>query len=269
MEDLIDFLYKDGSGFSKEGFQKHINYICNNTKFFYCQKKMKKKNGEIRLLSVPNKKLKKIQRQIKNYIECFIDKTQYKVPICVHGLSGGKTFITNAKTHKNSKIFLCLDIKNFFDVIHYTRVKKTLKTIGMSDTNASFITQLCTFNYCIPQGVPTSSLLSSLSFFVIDKRIEKYCRSCSLIYTRYADDLTISGVFDGDSVKKKIESIILKSGYKINKNKTEIFKKINLNLQQKEIYITGIRIDREKLETKYDKGNIKHDYFLNRKGLNL
>lgn len=58
---------------------------------------------------------------------------------------------------------------------------------------AFHLTSICTLNGYLPQGAPSSPCLSNLVSLRMDQRIGKYCDRHALTYTRYADDISISG----------------------------------------------------------------------------
>lgn len=77
------------------------------------------------------------------------------------------------------------------------------------------------FQY-LPQGAPTSPLLSNLAFRQLDKKLELLSIKNRLLYSRYADDLTFSGAdipaqFIGD-----VARVLEDGGYRINREKTSI-----------------------------------------------
>lgn len=55
------------------------------------------------------------------------------------------------------------------------------------------LSRLCTLKGKLPQGAPTSPMLSNIFFKKTDDIIFHYCRRRGLQYTRYADDLVFSG----------------------------------------------------------------------------
>jgi hypothetical protein len=57
----------------------------------------------------------------------------------------------------------------------------------------------------LPQGAPTSPALANLSAFSLDVRLAGLAKAFGGTYTRYADDLTISG---GDGFGKKLRNLI-------------------------------------------------------------
>lgn len=86
------------------------------------------------------------------------------------------------------------------------------------------LTNLCTFNGRLPQGAPTSPKLSNLACQRLDSRIQGYAGVKGIIYTRYADDITLSALNESKIRKAKsmIEEIIINEGFIINNKKTKI-----------------------------------------------
>lgn len=80
----------------------------------------------------------------------------------------------------------------------------------------------------LPQGAPTSPMLSNLVAYALDEQLTAFAEKNHLTYTRYADDLTFSSALDiprGGSVgdiHRAIIGLIRKNGYKNNPQKTRI-----------------------------------------------
>lgn len=84
---------------------------------------------------------------------------------------------------------------------------------------------LCTYKSCLPQGAPTSPAISNVILYDFDQKMNEFCGHQSLWYSRYADDITISG--DNKlHVRKAIsraESLLQKSySMRLNRDKTRI-----------------------------------------------
>lgn len=80
----------------------------------------------------------------------------------------------------------------------------------------------------LPQGAPSSPMISNLVAKELDISMEEYADKNGLIYTRYADDITLSsssdlpkGVSTG-KIRRDIIEIIRKNHFKENRNKTRI-----------------------------------------------
>jgi len=78
----------------------------------------------------------------------------------------------------------------------------------------------------LPQGAPTSPAISNIAFLDYDLAIKWVVDKYSGVYTRYADDLIISGDFDRNTAREiidRINNIIEKSPFNISHKKTGIF----------------------------------------------
>ncbi len=180
---------------------------------------LKKNGSDYRQINAPILPLKRIQRWI-------LENILYKIPIedCAHGFVRGKSIITNAYPHVNSKYILKMDIVDFFPSIHFGLIKKFFYDLGYSNTIACALANLCTFNSQLPQGAPTSPYLANIICIEMDKRIQGLCKKNRLKYTRYADDITISGNSNVFWIKDIVEKIVNCYGFQINQNKTVVIK---------------------------------------------
>ena len=80
----------------------------------------------------------------------------------------------------------------------------------------------------LPQGAPTSPMLSNMSVIAFDEDVDTIANIDGLKYSRYADDLTLSidsGMFSRSKAAKaigKIYTIMAKHGFSPNKTKTQV-----------------------------------------------
>ena len=89
----------------------------------------------------------------------------------------------------------------------------------------------------MPQGAPTSPIISNMIMYKVDNLIMKLCKKYDFIYTRYADDITISSVKPiDDKIKKIISKIFLRYNFSLNHKKTRLYGPKNKKI------ITGISI---------------------------
>ncbi len=179
-----------------------------------------KKNGDIRVIKPPNFNLRKIQRIILDEVLC-----QYPHLDCVYGLTKDKGILHNAKFHQKnaSAQLLILDIQDFFPNVSSKDIKNIFNKIGFNKENSSVLTKICTIDGSLPQGAPTSPYLASLACIKLDKEIYTYCIRRNLAYTRYFDDISISGKNISDKDIVRIEKIICKYGFNCNQEKKEFF----------------------------------------------
>ncbi len=78
----------------------------------------------------------------------------------------------------------------------------------------------------LPQGAPTSGALANLAAFGLDVRISAFASSIGARYTRYADDLAISGDRDlvraAPSIIARVGAIAIEEGFSLNFRKTRV-----------------------------------------------
>jgi len=205
-----------------------IENISQNISCFYYRKEEPKKDQfgnprfndgkpEIRILYPSKGRLKTLQKIINSRILSHIN-----FPSVIHGSVKEKSCITNARAHQGNKYFLLTDLRNYFPSIHFSIVFEQLVEQGFSQVVANQITRLVTFKKCIPQGAPTSPLISNLVFLPQDIQLVNICNEHGLTYTRYIDDLTFSGKeFIDNSIIQKLLDVIRKSPFQYHHRKTK------------------------------------------------
>jgi len=154
--------------------------------------------GKVRLISAPDRRLKMLQHKLVP----LLDKL-YRIRNPVHGFVPGRSVKTNAQAHGRRRFVVNLDLKDFFPTITENRVRGLLESIGLDERVSEIIAHLCCFNNHLPQGAPTSPVLSNMICFRLDTDLLQIAKSARAIYTRYADDITFSSfqppgpLFDG------------------------------------------------------------------------
>ena len=128
--------------------------------------------------------------------------------------------------HIDSKQLIKLDIKDFFASIETQFVFKIFKEIGYSNKVSRILASLVTLNGTLPQGAITSPILSNIFMEDFDHKLSIYCNSKELNYTRYADDIVISGN-DTDTLISIVDKISSGVGLQINNDKTHYYKTPN------------------------------------------
>ena len=112
-----------------------------------------------------------------------------------------------------------------------------LSWLGMDEACIQVITGLCTVYGGLPQGAPTSPLLANMVFRKVDYRLKNFAKSRKLSYTRYADDLTFSGMFQKEQVIGVVSGILRDNGFTVQCRKTHVMQK---NERQK---VTGVIVN--------------------------
>ncbi|MGX9275229.1 reverse transcriptase family protein [Pantoea ananatis] len=132
-----------------------------------------------------------------------------------------------AQKHCGSKWILSIDLKDFFHTVTCEKIAPALINMGYRQDQAVKIMDLVTFQNRLPQGAPSSPYFSNISFKPTDDLILEILAGRSINYTRYADDLTFSGVdlnFDVEEFKEEIIQLLQSHGWVIALDKVKVSK---------------------------------------------
>ena len=164
-----------------------------NVEKHYTEYKIRKKSGGNRLIEAPDYMLKNMQRWIYINILC----KDLSINDCVHGFIPAfknrdkvRGILTNAIPHAGHDWLINVDLKDFFHTIKLDSVNNYFRSLGYEEEVVKTLTALCTYKSRLPQGAPTSPMLSNIIASKMDEMMLEYCKKRGIIYTRYADDLT-------------------------------------------------------------------------------
>src|SRR5579862_9563468 len=140
-------------------------------------------------LMSPDPNLKIIQQNLARELSKIRD---FKA--CVNGFVGGRDIKLNAIPHVSQNHVLNIDLENFFGSINFARVYGLLAKPPYSFNKkiAAAIAKACTLEDALPQGAPTSPIISNLICAKMDAELARFARRRGCNYSRYADDLTFS-----------------------------------------------------------------------------
>ena len=253
-------VYKELETVTRElGISAHMLYsVSNNLSAHYKKVAIKKRDGGIRNLRVPDECLKHIQRRIN---EVFL--TQMTVSRYATAYKYGASLRSNASPHIGKNKVLKLDITGFFDSILYSQVKEyAFPEWKYSEEIRVLLSILCYFAERLPQGAPTSPMVSNIIMYNFDEELGAWCEERGIAYTRYCDDMTFSGDFDENDVIKKVSPELKKYGFFINSKKTGCYKKGSRQT------VTGIVVnDGLSVPSEYRRQIRKEVYYIKRFGL--
>lgn len=225
---------------------------------YYNSFTINKKNGEARTINAPTGDLKQIQikfaQSLYEFKKSINEQSKIKTNIS-HGFEKNKNILTNAKNHVNKKFIINIDLEDFFDSFHFGRVRgyfEKNKHINLPVEVATIIAQLTCYEGKLPQGAPTSPIITNMICEILDQRLIHLAKEFKLYYTRYADDLTFSTndkmILDKyDLFLNRIKSEIIKFGLSINNKKTRLI--YNSSRQE----VTGLIVNK--------KINIEKEYY--------
>ena len=214
----------------------------------YHQFEIAKRKDKTRIINSPDERLKYLQRKLAPLLDQL-----YRVRNPVHGFVARKSVKTNALAHLRNRFVLNIDLKDFFPSITENRVTGVLESIGIDTRVANILARLCCHNARLPQGAPTSPVLSNMICFRLDRELLAFAKGARCIYTRYADDITLSShqpmsaLFEGSAqpsghlaterLVPALRNIVLTNGFNINP------KKVHYADRHSRRMVTGLKIN--------------------------
>ncbi len=209
------------------------------------------KNGKTRCLNMPDSLLKYIQRNILNHVLYGMHISSYAKAYCKK-----VDILENAKPHVRKPMILKLDIKDFFGSITFYMVKENVfREEYFPESISILLTILCTYKGVLPQGAPTSPMISNIILREFDEIIGTWCKNKNIIYTRYSDDMTFSGTFDKNEILNFVKRELALLGFQLN------FKKTKLLFPSDRQTVTGIVVNEKTNITREYRKNIRKEIY--------
>ena len=117
------------------------------------------------------------------------DIVSAKCSSSVHGFFPGRSPVTCAMPHIGKRFTLSMDLKDFFDSVNRNHIERFDQAYISDEAFLKFRKE----EGAPRQGLPTSPAIANLAAIPLDQRIESWCHANQCVYTRYADDITVSG----------------------------------------------------------------------------
>ena len=208
----------------------------------------------------------------------------------------GDDIVSAAQVHHNARWLIKLDVENFFESISEISVYRVFFSLGYQPLVAFELARLCTrvrrrsdiykknprwrsrsqghkisaytteqLGY-LPQGAPTSPMLSNLSVAAFDDDVDAIATEHGLRYSRYADDVSLSTPRSSFSraqavqVIRKVYKAMVQHGLSPNRGKTQIRPPGSRKV------VLGLLVDgpKPRLTRKFKSRLRMHLYYLNR-----
>ena len=198
----------------------------------YRQFHIPKKSGGFRTITAPDGELKDILLTLA----FILSELYFPTPEAMAFISG-RSIVENANQHIGQNYVLNLDLSDFFTNITANMVEHSLVKLGIAPLVARDIATICTYPMVnghhvvnvVPQGAPTSPVISNICAITLDNRLSGLARRFHLTYTRYADDITFSSnhnVYQKDGAfMEELNRIIAECHFTINPKKTRLQKR--------------------------------------------
>ena len=224
----------------------------------YRHRLLPKRSGGLRLLEAPLPRLAQVQRSL-------LDQALNPIPTheAAHGFVRGRGVASHVAMHAGQAVVARFDLRDFFTQVHTTRVRALWRALGHSRAMAELLTGLTTTRTPsavrerlldavptvpsaavagalaqrraraqalarghLPQGAPTSPAIANLCAFGLDVRLAALAQRFGARYSRYADDLVISGNEDlrrqWPNLRAWVSAIVRDEGFALNADKTRL-----------------------------------------------
>ncbi|MGG0815449.1 reverse transcriptase domain-containing protein [Paenibacillus alvei] len=248
---------------------------------YYSTFRIRKKHSQgFREIRAPFGELKRIQNWINSNILSHVPLHEQ----CM-SFRSGRSIKDNALIHQRQPVLLQTDFYRFYETISEQRVFGIFRSLGYHSNLAVDLAKLTTVQPTsayeevlnqdsykpegfipvntafLPQGAPTSPAISNIIARRLDFRINKLARSLGIQYSRYADDITLSGTMSALPSIELIEKIVKEEGFYLHPKKTHFRKSGKRQL------VTGLTITEGVHVPRKFKENIRqHLYYCKRLG---
>ncbi|WP_132475877.1 reverse transcriptase family protein [Rhodococcus sp. SMB37] len=195
------------------------------------------KRDGVRVIEAPKPRMRETQRRL-------LHRLVGKIPAhpAARGFVPGSSPAAFAWPHTDRCTVLRIDLRRCFETITLRRVRGVFDRAGYPPRIARLLAELCTTTTPVdvlhgvtsahaallrdrhlPQGAPTSPHLANLVLRSLDRRLDGYARRNDLRYTRYGDDLALSGdTLDVDRTLWMVVRVVSAEGFVVHPDKLRI-----------------------------------------------
>lgn len=214
----------------------------------YSSFEVRKPNGKSRTIRPPARPLRDLQRALLDVLqECI------RYPRWMMGGVPKRSIFNHAEPHVGRKMVATFDVKAFYPSTRPAMVRPVLERLGFGGAAADAVLRLLTKDDELPQGSPTSGFLANLALEPADRRIDALCRKHGLNFTRYVDDMAISGDTDLTKLQGMIIEAVKECGYEVAPEKIRY---MGRNVAQ---LVTKLRVNDKMRPTREFMAEVKAD----------
>lgn len=199
----------------------------------------REKRDGVRVIEAPKPRLREAQRRLLRLLVSRIPAHP-----AAKGFIPGSSTADFARPHSRNAVVLRADLRHCFESITAPRITTVFRRAGYPSTIARLLADLCTTatpaqqligvpqahavylrGRHLPQGAPTSPHLSNLVMRSLDRRLHGFAAANGLAYTRYGDDLALSGdAMDADRALWVVLKVIASEGFTVHAGKVRIMR---------------------------------------------
>lgn len=196
-----------------------------------------REHDRVRKIIKPNKKLKTFH----TFLNLFLFE---HLPInegVVFSYRKGFSAYDAVAPHVAGRHFFQSDIQDFFTSIDRSLVRQTIEygkdraPIADVDAYIERILDLVCVDGSLPPGLPASPIISNAVLLAFDEDIQAHCRSFGGTYTRYSDDIIVSG-----PERKPLEGLMERLSSSLG---SKYGSRFHLNTGKSKLFKTGSKIN--------------------------
>jgi retron-type reverse transcriptase len=175
------------------------------------------------VISAPDAGLKRVQRAVLERLLAPLGQHE-----AAHGFAPGRSIVGNAQVHVGQSVVVNADVRSCFPSVRWPLVLAALRrdlSPQLSPVAISLLCDLCTAEGGLPIGAPTSPALLNRVLLKTDEILSAAASARGVRYTRYADDLSLSG---GDAAVEMLgiaRRTLAQIGLELDPRKTNIFRR--------------------------------------------
>jgi len=136
-----------------------------------------------------------------------------------YGFRVGRNIRENAAPHAGHRHLVATDIEDFFPSISVDRIQGLFNELGCRKDAAQALAQFVTIGGELPVGLPTSPVISNAVALPLDRDLAALAATTGSTYTRYADDIALSGDVEPPS-SEEIGRVLEAQGFCLAESKT-------------------------------------------------
>lgn len=197
----------------------------------------REKRDGYRVIEAPKPRMRETQRRL-------LRRLVERIPAhpAARGFVAGSSPAAFAWPHTDRPAVVRVDLRHCFESITESRVRAVFTEVGYPPAIARVLAQLCTTatpvddltglsadhaallrRRHLPQGAPTSPHLANLVLRRLDRRLAGFTTRHDLRYTRYGDDIAVSGdQIDAGRVLWVVMQIVADCGFTVHPDKTRV-----------------------------------------------
>lgn len=175
------------------------------TKFY--ESEVKKENKKPRRTQVPFGHLRTVHERVEDLCQ------RIAPPSYLHSAYPGRSYVTHASVHRQSREIYCVDIQKFFPLTSFSRVESLfLNQFECNKDIATVMAKLLTHDGWLATGSPASAIIAFYAHKPMFDEIFEYAHSRRLLMSVLMDDICVSGAYISRTNKLDIRRIIADHG---------------------------------------------------------